>query len=415
MKEKVYQSMYRQIHLSDRQKHRIWADVKEEAARPSEKRKARLSLRGAVCVCAVLVASGITVLAANSSYVERIAEALHPGKEATQEEMELYTAYGNEVDCTFETAAGTVRLEAALYDDGSVCIPFTLYPDTELIPGMDLMEDYVSRQTLSDLLREIHCGGKVPETAGTTNCFFRIKGRQREDFSYFTRLDSIVQEDGSIKGSYVLQYAWTVQGFAQGDVIQYVKEFWPADGSPWGRLLEEDAANAIKDVSADGEPWGRLLEEGESTEGLKIIEVEINGETVKYVDLSQEDEVLIEIPLEGAPLPKIEISTAGVELPYGLTTDNITITPLALYMHGMGDANQAGTKISYNLFVVLKDGTVAERADSGGGFSWGSRDENDDEYEYSFTFTFDETIDLDEVAGVRITELGEEILYIPVE
>ncbi len=280
-----------------------------------------------------------------------------------------------------------------MYDDGSVCIPFTLYPHTKLTPGADLMQDHASRQTLTDLLSEIHCGGKMPGTAGTTNCFFQIKGCQREDFSYFTRLDSIVQEDGSIMGSYVLQYAWTEQGFAQGDVIQYVKEFWPADG----------------------EPWGRLLEEGESTEGLKIIEVEINGEIVQYVDLSQEDEVLIEITLEGAPLPKLQISTAEVELPYGLKADNITITPLALYMHGMGDANQAGAKISYNLFVVLKDGTVVKRAGSGGGFSWGSRDGNDDEYEYSFTFTFDETIDLDEVAGVRITELGEEILYIPVE
>lgn len=392
MKEEVYQSMYRQIHLSDRQKHRIWAGVKEEA-QPSEKRKARLSLRGAVCVCAVLVASGITVLAANPSYVERLAEALHPGKEATSEEMELYTAYGSEVDCTIETAAGTVRLEAVLYDDGSVCIPFTLYPNTELTPGADLMQDHASRQTLSDISSEIHCGGKMPGTAGTVIRFFQIKGRQHEDFSYFTRLDSIVQEDGSIMGSYILQYAWTVQGFAQGDVIQYVEEVWPADG----------------------EPWGRRLEEGESTEGLKIIELEINGETVKYVDLSQEDEVIIEIPLEGAPMPRLQISTAGVELPYGLTADNITITPLALYMHGMGEANRAGTKISYNIFVVLKDGTVVKRAGSGGGFSWGSRDENDDEYEYSLTFTFDETIDLDEVAGVRITDMGEEILFIPVE
>lgn len=393
MKEKVYQSMYRQIHLSDRQKHRIWADVKEEAARPSEKRKARLSLRGAVCVCAVLVASGITVLAANPSYVERIAGALHPGKEATQEEKELYAAYGSELDYTFETAAGTVRLEAVLYDDGSVCIPFTLYPDTELTPGADLMQDHASRQTLSDLLSEIHCGGKMVETERTTSCFFQIKGRQREDFSYFTRLDTIVQEDGSVTGSYVLQCEWTEQGLAQGDVIQYVKEFWPVDG----------------------EPLGRQLEEGESTEGLKIIELEINGETVKYVDLSPEDEVLIEIPLESAPVPKIEISTAEVEFPYGLTADNITITPLALYMCGTGDANRAGTKISYNIFVVLKDGTVVKRAGSGGGFSWVSRDENDDEYEYSLTLTFDETLDLDEVAGVRITDMGEEILFIPVE
>ncbi len=98
MKEEVYQSMYHQIHLSDRQKHRIRAGVKEETDKSAEKRKARLSLRGAVCVCAVLVASGITVLAANPSYVERIAGALHPGREATQEEQEIYEAYGIETE-----------------------------------------------------------------------------------------------------------------------------------------------------------------------------------------------------------------------------------------------------------------------------------------------------------------------------
>lgn len=390
MKEEVYQSMYHQIHLSDRQKHRIWAGVKEEA-QPSEKRKARLSLRGAVCVCAVLVASGITVLAANPSYVERIAEALHPGKEVTQEEKELYAAYGSEVDYTFETAAGTVRLEAVLYDDGFVCMPFTLYPHMELTPGTDLMQDHASRRTLSDLLSDM----RYDVEREATHCCFKIKGQRRSEFSCFTQIDQIVQDDGSLTGSYILQYSWKKeQGFTQGDVIQYVAEFWVADGKPWGRLLEE----------------------GESTEGLTILEVEIDGKTVEYVDLSPEDEVLVEIPLESTPVPKMEISTAGIELPYGLKTYSITITPLALYMHGTGDANQPGTKIFNNTFIVLKDGTVIERADTGGGVSLSreGRDGND-EYEYSFALLFNETIDLDEIAGIRITDRGEEILYIPVE
>lgn len=395
MKEDVYQSMYRQIHLSDQQKHRIWADVTEAAAQPSESRKVRLSLRGAVCVCAVLVASGITVLAANPSYVDRIAEALHNygryGEEATPEEKNLYAAYGSEMAYTWETAAGEVKLEAILYDAGYVYIPFTLYPNVELIPGQDLLQDLETKQILSDILEQ------ACKDTGGAHYSFRIKGHDKNALAVGTQLNPIVQEDGSLKGNYSLQCVWPDEGgFGQGDIIQRVRKYLWAD------------------ALSDGADWCRVLEEGESTEGLAILEIEINGELVQFVDLRPEDEVLAEILLETAPLPKREISTAGTELPYGLKADYIAVTSLALYMHGTGDGNQPGAKISYNIFVVLKDGTVVERMGSEGGLNRDVGDEND-EYKYSFTLQFAESIDPDDVAGIRITDRGEEILYIPVE
>lgn len=390
MKEELYRSMYRQVHLSETQKHHIWAGV--EAANESlAGRKAHVTLRGAVCVCAVLMASGITALATNSSYVERISDALHHyggnGGEATPEQKELCAAYGSEIGYTWDTAAGTVTLEAVLYDDGFLCIPFTLYPNVELTPGADLSQDLSSRQIRSDL------SGRIDQDAEGEQCYFRLEGHRREDLDYFTQLNPIVQEDGSLTGSYLVEYAWKEErGFTQGDVILRVKEI------PW----------------PEGEPWARVLQEGESTEGLTIYDVEINGEIVRLVDLTLDDEVLQEIPLEGAPVPKREISTAGIQLPYGLTADSITITSLALYMHGTGDFNQPGVKITDHMAVVLKDGTVVEKASNAVGMSRGDRDEND-EYKYAFHMLFADTINPDDVAGIRITELGEEILWIPAQ
>lgn len=395
MKEDVYQSMYHQIHLSDRQKHRIWAGIKEEADKSADRRKARLSLRGAVCVCAVLVASGITVLAANPSYVDRIAEALHGygrnGEEATAEEKNLYAAYGSEMAYTWETAAGEVKLEAILYDAGYVYIPFTLYPNVDLIPGQDLLQDLETKQILSDVLEQ------ACKDTGGAHYSFRVKGHDKNALAVGTQLNPIVQEDGTLKGNYSLHYVRTEEGgFARGDVIQRVRRYLWAD------------------ALSDGADWCRVLEEGESTEGLTISEIEINGKLVQFVDLRPENEVLAEILLETAPLPKREISTAGTELPYGLKADYIAVTSLALYMYGTGDSNQPGAKISYNIFVVLKDGTVVERMGSEGGMNRDVGDENDG-YNYSFTLQFAESIDPDDVAGIRITDRGEEILYIPVE
>lgn len=390
MKEEWFQSMYQQIRLSERQKNRIRAGIREKRQEPGEGKEIRFTLRGAVCVCAVLAASGITVLAANPSYAERLADAFHfyggSRTEVTAEAEELYAAYGSELNDVWETAAGTVTLDAVLYDDGYACIPFTLNPDAELIPGEDLKADYASRQLWSDILEQ---AGR--DTEGNPYSF-QINGQQAGDIACFTQINPIVQEDGSLTGSYLLRLWDQGEGLAQGDVIQRVREV----------------------PLPDGEPWGRLLQEGESTEGLTVLDVEIDGEIVKLVRVAPEDEVVAELPLENAPVPKKEVSAAGAALPYGLRADSITLTSLAFYMHGTGDANQPGSKIAYNLFVLLKDGTVVERAESGGVMMMGSRDENG-EYEFSISSLFAEPIDPEDVAGIRIMDRGEEICYIPID
>lgn len=393
MKEKIYRSMYRQICLNNEQKNRIRAGIgrTENAGAAGSGRKARFTMRTAACVCAVAAASCITVLAANPSYVDRIANALRyftgGDGEMTQTESELYTMYGTEVAYTLDTAAGKVEMKAVLYDDGYVFIPFTLYPNTAVAPGTDLMQEPASREMLSDIL-----GGMRTDTQGR-ECAFRFLGHPYRDISQITQIDPVVLEDGTMTGSYAFHYVWKdEEGLSQGDVVQ------------WVRIVP----------LADDEPWGRLLEEGESTEGLTVYDLEINGEIVQMVDLRPEDEVLLEIPLESEEMPKMEISTEDLHLPDGIEVERITITPLALYMCGIGDENEPDLlRLKGNIQLVLKDGTVIE----GGGSGTLAKDDKDKNgsYDYYISFLFGEVVNLDEAAGIRIIEQGEEIYFIPVE
>lgn len=379
MNEKQYQSMYRHICLSEEQKNRIREKVQNAVSEPAAGRKARFTLRGAVCVCSVLVVSGITVLAANSSYIDRIGKAMGfftgRGEETAQEQRELYAAYADEMEHGWVSGAGEVRIVAALYDRGHLCIPFTLYPDRELMPGADILSEPVYQELLEGVTGQ--------------DCYFQKAGGEIEDFSWFTQIDPVVQEDGTLTGSFLI-VNHTEEGFVQGDAVQLVRHRG----------------------AADGEPCGRRLEDGEDAAGLRTFEIEVNGETVPFVDLTPEDEVLAELRLESEPVPEMEICTKDIRFPYGIRADKITISSLALYLYGTGDDREPASKLSYNIWVVLKDGSVVERSDNSGSMGIVKKEEGH-ECDVSFIMTFADAVNLDEIAGVRITDRGEEICYIP--
>lgn len=379
MNEKQYQSMYRHICLSDEQKNRIWKNMRNTAGGAAAERKARFTLRGAVCICAVLMASGMTVLAVNSSYVERIAKAMgsFTGKdEVTQSQTDLYTEYGNSVEHRMMSGSGEVRIEAAFYDRGYLCLPFTLYPNTELEPGTDISSEPV----FEGLLREMT--GSV--------WYDPAEGEAVDEFSLYTRIDPVVEEDGSLTGSFVIVNTME-EGFAQGGVIRLIK----------------------RDYMKFGDTFGRALTEGEDTAGLSTFEVLVNGESVTYVEAVSGEELLAEIPLDNAQVPEMEVPTAGVSLPYGVRADKIVISPLALYLYGAGDNMHPADKMIYNIWVVLKDGSVMEW--SGNWSSQRYREEHEDhEYGYRFSKAFSGVVELEDIAGVRITDRGEEICFIPV-
>lgn len=380
MNEKQYQSVYHHICLNEEQKNRIRKKIQSAGSELAAERKARFTLRGAVCACAVLLVSGITVFAANSSYVDRIAKALGfytgRGEETTQSQRDLYTAYADEMAHGWVSGAGEVRIVAALYDRGYLCIPFTLYPDRELMPGVDILSEPVFQELLEGVTGQ--------------DCYFQKKGGETGDFSWFTQIDPVVQEDGTLTGSFLI-VNHTEEGFAQGDTIQLVRH----------------------KGAADGEPCGRRLEDGEDAAGLRTFEIEVNGEMIPFVDLTPENEMLAELQLEGEPVPEIEISTRNIRFPYGIHADKITISSLALYLYGTGDNENPASKLSYNIWVVLKDGSIVERAGSSGGMDIRKK-EDGSEYDIHVSMAFADAVNLEEVAGVRITDRGEEICFIPV-
>lgn len=379
MNEKQYRSMCRHICLSEEQKNRIWKNVRNTADGTAAERKARFTLRGAVCVCAVLMASGMTVLAVNSSYVERLAKAMgsFTGKEeVTQSQTDLYTEYGSAVEHCMMSGSGEVRIEAAFYDRGYLCLPFTLYPNTELEPGSDISSEPVFQELVD---------GMAPSVRYVTK-----EGGVIDEIWVCTRIDPVVGEDGSLTGSYVAGNI-TEESFAQGGTVSLIR----------------------REYMRFGGIYGRAPAEGEDIAGLSTFEVLVNGEPVTYVEAVSGEELLAEIPLDNARVPEMEVPTAGVSLPYGVRADKIVISPLALYLYGTGDNMHPADKMTYNIWVVLKDGSVVEW--SGDGFSGSYREGPEDhEYEYRFSKVFSGVVELEDIAGVRITDRGEEICFIPV-
>lgn len=382
MREIDYQNMYRQVCLSDGQKNKIWAGVKEKAGRPAAGKKAGFSLRLAICVCAFLAASGITVLAVNSSYVESIAKAMADffgkGEEDAQNRTELYEEYGMILGQSGMSAVGEIKLEAALYDRGFLCIPFTLYPAVEATPGSDISSEPTFRDLSFDMM-------EMP-------LYYSEEGEELRDLWTITRFDPVVQEDGSLTGSIVIGNT-AEEGFAQGGTVKFIQKGY---------------------ARRYGGTYGRALADGEDAAEGSTYEVWIGGEPVPYVEAVSGEEILAEFQLAHEKVPEMEISTEGMSLPYGIRADKVTISPLALYMHGTADDTHPADKLIYNIWVVLEDGSTVEFAGQGA-WDLDHRERGEHEFGFHFSTAFADVVNLEDIAGVRITDRGEEICFIPVE
>lgn len=119
--------MYNQIGLSENQKHGIYQELKAASEAGSVAKRVRFSVRTAVFVVIFLL-SGMTVFAVGRfSLVDRLAEAMDQenGNSLTQEQKEFYEQYVQILNKEIKTAYGTLRLDAALYDDYFLIIPYT--------------------------------------------------------------------------------------------------------------------------------------------------------------------------------------------------------------------------------------------------------------------------------------------------
>ena len=262
MKQEIFKSMYDRIGLSEEQKDVIYKEL-EEMAKGGKTAK-RVSFTSRVAVFAALfLLSGMTVFAVSRlSLEDRFAEAMHPRHEhnLTPEQKGFYEQYGKVLDNEIETYYGTLKLEAALYDDYYLIVPYSYDLDTE---GGD---------------REEWSGIGINGLAFVANVDSGYIGNPINHISY-----SDSAGDGIISGSYICSPN-DDETFEPGEIIQVYAQTDRSRMSYSDKLLTEFSLGPkVNRVNLRiDEPTRKALEE----KGLMVEELSVSPISVNYSFIS---------------------------------------------------------------------------------------------------------------------------------
>ena len=261
MKWEIFKNMYNQIGLSEEQKSGIYQELKAASETGSVAKRVRFSVRTAV-FAVIFLLSGMTVFAVGRfSLVDRLAEAMNPenGTSLTQEQKEFYEQYGQILDKEIKTAYGTLRLEAAMYDDYFLIIPYTY--------------DFNTQEDDNKQVSQI--------SIGNIGCSIKADSEHTGFALSFTSY-SKPGKDGITSGSRIF-YSNKNEAFEEGDVIQIFtkqNELPIADEILFEFTLEPkmERVNLTIDESAC-----KILEE----KGLLIEEISVSPISIFYSGISR--------------------------------------------------------------------------------------------------------------------------------
>lgn len=365
MKQEQFRNVYQHIHLSAQQKDKIWRQIVNTTADPEPARKKTLlPTRTAVCFGALLM-SGMTVFAANElSLMDKLAGAMkiltQNGNELTEDQKTLYEQYGQVLDSEIELENGTLRLDAALYDENHLIIPFryVFHPDVEgydtLTAGADLEQESL-RRTQSIYHHD-------------TNTFlwqirFRIvQGSASQADSQYLLTNPILSEDGTISGS-LLICADEPKPFEPGAVIQLVKT---ADASVPGQTAESPAIYTEFTL-------GKALEQYELT---------------------------------------IDAENAAALNDMGISVESMSLSPLSLCYSGKGTHTSA---LSASITVVLNDGRTVEKSPNGSGYALNDTNRNNTSFSFFARVFFAEPVLPEDIAEIHIQDNRGTDIHIPIK
>ena len=257
MEQELFKNMYQQIHLDKEQKDRIWQHftataeglAMNENERKGAEKRFSVSMRAAACV-GVLLLSGITVFAANEfSLTERLADAMklltQGGQESTEEQQNIYARYGATLDNEIVRENGTFRLEAALYDENYLFVPFRYIMNSDTAGYEEITAGYTFEESTmwnSGLLT-----GYRQDCADLWYGISQDSERTCGITGYVMVLNPEVEEDGVITGSLLLTVEQD-KTFSSGDVIQVVERAKQPE-SPDEVLTEFTLENALEQHS----------------------------------------------------------------------------------------------------------------------------------------------------------------------
>ena len=361
MEQELFKNMYQQIHLDKEQKNRIWqrlAASTDELAindKGTEKRFS-FSVRAAACVGALLL-SGMTVLAANEfSLTDRLADAMklltQNGQESTEEQQSIYAQYGAALDNEIVRKNGTFRLEAALYDENYLFVPFRymMNPDSagyeEITAGFIFEESTMWNSGLLAGYRQ-DCADLWYGISQETERAYGITG-------HVIVLNPEVEEDGVLTGSLLLTVNQD-EIFSSGDVIQVVEKAKQPE-NPDEVLTEFTLGNALEQRSI-------VISEEQAEEFGQL----------------------------------------------GLSVEEMTVSSMSIHFSGIRESTAVMPALGA---VVLKDGSTVGLSATGGASGSGEMTETGRVF-YCYRL-FAAPIQVEEIAGIRIRQ-GRSEVWIPVE
>lgn len=372
MKQEQFRNVYRHIRLTAQQKDRIWKQIESASGSMPTGKRSSFAARAAVCFGALLM-SGMTVYAVSGlSLMDKLADAMRiltqNENDPTQEQQNLYEQYGKTLDNEIELENGTLRLDAALYDENHLLIAFRYLfdPDTGEFEALTAGTEFEQKN--------------LPES---WNSYHRDADSFLHDFRFYTLQDSThltqtpygafllsspkIAEDGILSGS-ILLYCNEAQTFKQGDVI----------------LLARTAGTDTPGQTAGGD------------------DADINSEPLASITLEK--------ALEPLELTVSTENAAALE-DMGISVERMTLSPLSLCYSGTGTHPRI---LSSSITVVLKDGRIIESSPNGSGYALSDTGRNKTSFSFIARELFAEPVLPEEVAEIHISNSQGADIHIPV-
>lgn len=267
MEKKLYKDMYEQIRLEERRKKEMLNDLKGLEETRAKGRKESIPSYAAIglLLCFLIVSNATVFAAAHWNVADQLENALElffqKELNLSEEQKDIYTDYSSTLDNRIELENGIMELEAMLYDEYYVYIPFKV--------------------TLDEGAQE-----KVMQDEIAQNYHFYLKGTPCV-LGKITYVNPGKQEDGSYFGNYLL--SMDEYGLEQGDVIEIRKGAEP-DADEDELISQITVVNQAKSVALDVEriqkQKGVMLKKMVISSLSVHVEGEFEEGDISYRDLS---------------------------------------------------------------------------------------------------------------------------------
>lgn len=378
MRQEQFKNIYQQIQLSEKQKDALWQRINTVPKQEPVRKKIFLPARIAACF-AVLIMSGMTVFAANElSLIDKIADAMNlltQNEEVLSEDQKnIYAEYGQALNTEIGLENGTLKLDAALFDESHLLIPFRYVFHSDVSGYEDLTAGANLNETALYQINKVYHKDTDTFMSQFSFCIGDESRQPEKNLARFLITDPIIEESGTISGSFLLS-AYEYKYFLQGNVIQLVRT---AD--------VRDAAAVAKDSVLTAEDM----------ESINITE--------PYTEFT------LEKTLEQYELT-IDAENAAALKNMGISVEQMSISPLSLCYSGKGTHTRA---LSASITVILKDGSVIENSGNGGGYALSDANRDNTSFSFFASKLFAVPVLIEEVAEIHIQDHRGTDIHIPV-